>query len=1245
MKSYSTAYANEISAPCRSLRAEFISAHEHSYSSDYISSITIEAPQIDGKFFGYSISHKAKVVLLRNASRTPFTKGDWFTVKLGTTSQLMEFPKFYIDSIQEDSKTGEITLEGYDNVYSMNNYTFKDLNYGSTFTKTISQIISDIGTLLGVTITNNGLNLTKEYTQTTLNVAEDTPIRSLITNIAEVTGTILVNSGASGDNLKFIKLGSTSSLSITKSHYFESEAGTTTTLTSLASVNALGDTVQVGTTGYTQVIQDNAFLTNLDDSEISTILTTILNGVVKTVCSYTLDWIGNPALEYGDLITIDSKDSTITTNYLSINLQYNGGLKESISWQPNSETTATAAVNTSINSAISKTEAKVDKANKEITLTVAEISEAKGQYTTLKQKLDSIELEAGTGNVTFRQDTVPTDTSTRALLTGDLWFNTGASGYTNNKWYRYNGSTWDVLTDGELATATSNITNLTITTNGLSTSVQSLNTNVDGLDSRMETAESTIEQQAGQIALKASQASVTELTTVVNGKADSSTVTEIESRVTSAELDIDGLEGEINLKVAKDGVISAINLSSESATISANKVNLNGYVTVTDLSTSGFTTINGDNITTGTINADLITTGTLDASNVNITNLNANNITSGTINASDITITNINADNITSGTIDASNVNITNLNANNITSGTIDTNRINTTEIFNKDSLELKVEDKGYTGTITVSIPAYVVYWFPESSDGWHESNNGGVRNSFAIAQASFTTNMPNTKITFEVYSDAELNNDYLEVSKLDTELSVNIEADSDIYLTKSYRYYRYTKDSPDIVQIDVPTAGPHFVEFKFVKDNSIDTAPDKAGFRLITNYPSSYISLSYGGIDIGASQSLHINGMVTFSDLESTGSTVINGSNITTGELSADRIIGGTIKASEINLGDISTQGVQITENGELSTNGGFIRADLITINNSGTIMSSTEVQSNNLIANNNIIAHTSINTPKLVLDDDNGHYSSAYPFASTSTSTTYYIWLVPESVPAPTPTQPTNWSFRLQCTTNGESYNQSERVAFPRNETFNVTAVFTNVTSPSLHLYKSWSSTIYAGQMSSDSHAENNIDAGYYFDPSISTKVLPRTITSGITEYGFCIQDNLLPYDNNSWNIGSTNLKWDTIYARVGTIQTSDRNEKKYIEAIDDKYSQLFDKLNPVTYKFNDGHRTHVGLIAQEVEQALTEVGIDSEDFAGFIKDTKTDGSDSYGLRYDEFISILIKEVQNLKQEVERLKNGNMG
>lgn len=40
-------------------------------------------------------------------------------------------------------------------------------------------------------------------------------------------------------------------------------------------------------------------------------------------------------------------------------------------------------------------------------------------------------------------------------------------------------------------------------------------------------------------------------------------------------------------------------------------INITGYVTFNDLSTSGKTTINGSNITTGRINADLITTGTL----------------------------------------------------------------------------------------------------------------------------------------------------------------------------------------------------------------------------------------------------------------------------------------------------------------------------------------------------------------------------------------------------------------------------------------------------------------------------------------------------------------------------------------------------------------------------------------------------------------------------------------------------------
>lgn len=76
---------------------------------------------------------------------------------------------------------------------------------------------------------------------------------------------------------------------------------------------------------------------------------------------------------------------------------------------------------------------------------------------------------------------------------------------------------------------------------------------------------------------------------------------------------------QIELRVEKNGVISAINQSAESITINANKINLTGYVTATDLRTSGSTVINGSNITTGTINAININGCTITGSTYNTT--------------------------------------------------------------------------------------------------------------------------------------------------------------------------------------------------------------------------------------------------------------------------------------------------------------------------------------------------------------------------------------------------------------------------------------------------------------------------------------------------------------------------------------------------------------------------------------------------------------------------------------------------
>ena len=57
----------------------------------------------------------------------------------------------------------------------------------------------------------------------------------------------------------------------------------------------------------------------------------------------------------------------------------------------------------------------------------------------------------------------------------------------------------------------------------------------------------------------------------------------------------------ISLMVKKNEIISMINLSPEEIQIQADKVAITGFVTFSNLSTSGETTINGNNITTGTI--------------------------------------------------------------------------------------------------------------------------------------------------------------------------------------------------------------------------------------------------------------------------------------------------------------------------------------------------------------------------------------------------------------------------------------------------------------------------------------------------------------------------------------------------------------------------------------------------------------------------------------------------------------------
>jgi len=108
---------------------------------------------------------------------------------------------------------------------------------------------------------------------------------------------------------------------------------------------------------------------------------------------------------------------------------------------------------------------------------------------------------------------------------------------------------------------------------------------------------------------------------------------------------------------------------------------------------------------------------------------------------------------------------------------------------------------------------------------------------------------------------------------------------------------------------------------------------------------------------------------------------------------------------------------------------------------------------------------------------------------------------------------------------------------------------------------------------------------------------------------------QGNIKPWNDNYFDIGDGAYRWDDIYATNGTIQTSDQNEKQQIAALTDAeitaakaISALFKtfKWNDAVSEKGDAARTHAGVIAQDVEAAMTAAGLVAGDYAFFISTT---------------------------------------
>lgn len=174
----------------------------------------------------------------------------------------------------------------------------------------------------------------------------------------------------------------------------------------------------------------------------------------------------------------------------------------------------------------------------------------------------------------------------------------------------------------------------------------------------------------------------------------------------------------------------------------------------------------------------------------------------------------------------------------------------------------------------------------------------------------------------------------------------------------------------------------------------------------------------------------------------------------------------------------------------------------------------------------------------------------------------------------------------------------------------------------------------------------------------------------------------NNILPYVKGYYEeykiyLGTSSKPFGGVYSTTSLHVISDKRKKDNINELNAQTTEkLIEKIKSVSYTLIDGEsgRTHYGMISQQVEEVLNELGIDSKDFAAFIKSPVTEdimeqatnnegellfdeddnpvmikvgenetGDFTYMLRYEEFIPILWKNAQDKNRKIEQLQNSN--
>lgn len=125
--------------------------------------------------------------------------------------------------------------------------------------------------------------------------------------------------------------------------------------------------------------------------------------------------------------------------------------------------------------------------------------------------------------------------------------------------------------------------------------------------------------------------------------------------------------------------------------------------------------------------------------------------------------------------------------------------------------------------------------------------------------------------------------------------------------------------------------------------------------------------------------------------------------------------------------------------------------------------------------------------------------------------------------------------------------------------------------------------------------------------------------------------------PRANRKTTLGSSGKRFYRLYTGLAVDVSSDRRIKEDFTTFDDRYLRLFELLQPTIYKLKylpEDKSKIGGFIAQDVEEAMKQCGIDKREFGIYKYDSE---NDSYSLVYDMFLPLIVHYVQTKHNEHE--------